>query len=296
MHDDKLKDLIPSILDSISSFFQPILHILYSIQLSLYQHLYASVHEYAVSQGLSNTDSVVDDCLHMYEPVRQKAETEIKSLREGKTAKIPVGETGMGKPGLFGRKGSQGTGLGGFGGAGKSKPPPPPPPAAPPAYSAQDTGSSRPSFKSSGSYSKAPPPPPPSVSPKPSSPALLSPNLGRQSSYGIPAGRTPSTSSVASINSVNSLNASNTLNSVNALSNAMNGKKKPPPPPAPKPSLSPKPEFVVAKYDFAGESEGDLPFRMGDRIRVLKKTESLEDWWEGESNGQRGMFPRNYCE
>jgi amphiphysin len=293
MHDEKLKDLIPSILDSISSFFHPILQTLYSIQLSLYQHLYASLHEYAVSQGLSNTDSVVDECLHMYEPVRQKAETEIKSLREGKTAKIPVGETGMGKPGLFARRTSQGTGLGGLG---KSKPPPPPPPAAPPAYSTHDTGSQRPSIKSSGSYGKTPPPPPSgSPKPKPSSSTLLSANLGRQPSYGIPAGRTPSTSSVTSINSLHSLNTSNPLNSVNPL-NSMNGKKKPPPPPAPKPSLTPKPEFVVAKYDFAGESEGDLQFSVGDRIKVLKKTESLDDWWEGERNGQRGMFPRNYCE
>lgn len=87
-------------------------------------------------------------------------------------------------------------------------------------------------------------------------------------------GRTPSSSSLASVDV----------------------KKKKPPPPPPKPSISPKPEFVVAKYDFSGESEGDLVFATGSRIKVIKKTDSLEDWWEGEFNGKRGQFPRNYCE
>jgi len=251
---------------------------MYSLQLDLFQHIYASVHEYALSQGLTNTDSVVEDCTQLYEPVRQRAETEIKSLREGKIAKIPVGGTaGMAKPGLFARKSSIGASAIGLG---KSKPPPPPPPpaAAPPAYSTQDTAV-RPSNKASGSY-KSPPPPPSSSSPKPASPATLSPNLGRQSSYGLQSAvRTPSPSSISS------------------SSTGTNGKKKPPPPPvAPKPSVSPKPEFVVAKYDFGGENEGDLPFKTGDRIKIVHKTESMEDWWEGECNGLRGMFPRNYCE
>ena len=52
---------------------------------------------------------------------------------------------------------------------------------------------------------------------------------------------------------------------------------------------------MVAQYDFAGEGTGDLAFRVGDRIKVIKKTGSLEDWWEGELHGARGMFPRNYC-
>ncbi|RMZ68028.1 SH3 domain signaling [Pyrenophora seminiperda CCB06] len=32
-----------------------------------------------------------------------------------------------------------------------------------------------------------------------------------------------------------------------------------------------------------------------DRIRVVKKTESSQDWWEGEINGRQGSFPANYC-
>lgn len=54
--------------------------------------------------------------------------------------------------------------------------------------------------------------------------------------------------------------------------------------------------YVTALYDFGGQSAGDLAFREGDRIRVLKKTESTDDWWEGELRGVKGSFPANYVE
>ncbi|KLJ10543.1 hypothetical protein EMPG_14091 [Blastomyces silverae] len=71
-------------------------------------------------------------------------------------------------------------------------------------------------------------------------------------------------------------------------------KKKPPPPP-PR-AASSHAVFVTALYDFPGQGAGDLAFREGDRIRVLKKTESTDDWWEGELRGVKGSFPANYCE
>lgn len=73
------------------------------------------------------------------------------------------------------------------------------------------------------------------------------------------------------------------------------GKKKPPPPP-PKRIPSTQGFFVTALYDFAGEGQGDLSFREGDRIKVIKKTESTDDWWEGELKGAQGSFPANYCQ
>lgn len=68
-------------------------------------------------------------------------------------------------------------------------------------------------------------------------------------------------------------------------------KKKPPPPPPPKPR---RPEMVVADYDFAG-GVGDLSFSAGDMIRVIKRTATDQDWWEGELHNLRGHFPANYC-
>ena len=53
---------------------------------------------------------------------------------------------------------------------------------------------------------------------------------------------------------------------------------------------------AVALYSFAGEEAGDLPFRKGDVITILKKSESQNDWWTGRVNGVEGIFPANYVE
>lgn len=72
-------------------------------------------------------------------------------------------------------------------------------------------------------------------------------------------------------------------------------KKKPPPPP-PRPSPGIQATYVTALYDFGGQGQGDLAFREGDRIRVIKKTDSTDDWWQGELRGVKGSFPANYCQ
>ena len=79
------------------------------------------------------------------------------------------------------------------------------------------------------------------------------------------------------------------------LAAAAAGKKKPPPPP-PKKNLSNQSLWVTAMYDFAGQGQGDLSFREGDKIKVIKKTGSTDDWWEGELKGMVGPFPANYVQ
>ena len=67
--------------------------------------------------------------------------------------------------------------------------------------------------------------------------------------------------------------------------------KRAPPPPPP---LKPKPksvQYVVALYDFAPQADGDLEFHVGDRIEVVERTPSQEDWWTGRLNGKQGVFP-----
>ncbi|RFU26393.1 hypothetical protein B7463_g9943, partial [Scytalidium lignicola] len=71
-------------------------------------------------------------------------------------------------------------------------------------------------------------------------------------------------------------------------------KKKPPPPP-PKRLGSDNALYAVALYGFEGQGDGDLQFREGDRIRVVRKTDSTQDWWVGELRGAKGNFPANYC-
>ena len=70
-------------------------------------------------------------------------------------------------------------------------------------------------------------------------------------------------------------------------------KKRPPPPPKKK-NLS-QYLYAEALYDFTGEGQGDLSFKEGDMIQVVKKTDSTDDWWEGRLNGVLGSFPANYC-
>ncbi|KAL3229731.1 LAS seventeen-binding protein 3 [Nakaseomyces bracarensis] len=53
---------------------------------------------------------------------------------------------------------------------------------------------------------------------------------------------------------------------------------------------------AVALYSFAGEEAGDLPFRKGDVITIIKKSDSQNDWWTGKVNGREGIFPANYVE
>lgn len=74
-------------------------------------------------------------------------------------------------------------------------------------------------------------------------------------------------------------------------------KKAPPPPPPPKRGVVARQpeEFVVAQYAFSGQGAGDLSFREGDRIRIVKRTATDQDWWVGELGGVRGNFPANYC-
>ena len=73
-------------------------------------------------------------------------------------------------------------------------------------------------------------------------------------------------------------------------------KKKPPPPVPAKRLPSYQAQYVTALFDFDGQNAGDLTFREGDKIRVVKKTDSTDDWWDGELRGRTGAFPANYVQ
>ncbi|KAJ3129465.1 hypothetical protein HK098_001232 [Nowakowskiella sp. JEL0407] len=51
---------------------------------------------------------------------------------------------------------------------------------------------------------------------------------------------------------------------------------------------------AIALYDFKGERPDDLPFKKGDIITVIKKTDSTNDWWTGRVGNKQGDFPANY--
>ncbi|XP_053316995.1 SH3 domain-containing YSC84-like protein 1 [Spea bombifrons] len=54
--------------------------------------------------------------------------------------------------------------------------------------------------------------------------------------------------------------------------------------------------IAIAVYPFEGQQPGDLSFQVGDKITVLTKTDSKDDWWEGKLRRNVGIFPANYVE
>ena len=83
-------------------------------------------------------------------------------------------------------------------------------------------------------------------------------------------------------------------------------KKGPPPgrPAAPKPQFqsmqsrkaSAGPGQAIAKFTFDADQPGDLGFKKGDIITIVKKTQNETDWWTGRIGDREGIFPSNYVE
>jgi amphiphysin len=112
--------------------------------------------------------------------------------------------------------------------------------------------------------------------------STIASNLSDRNDYSSRPGRTPSP-------------AITPTSSATASAIAAKKKKPPPPPPPKRIGTNTRDEFVVAQFAFAGQGDGDLSFREGDRIRIVKKTATDQDWWVGELDGIRGSFPANYC-
>ncbi|GAA5840539.1 hypothetical protein JCM9279_007359 [Rhodotorula babjevae] len=72
------------------------------------------------------------------------------------------------------------------------------------------------------------------------------------------------------------------------------GKRAPPPPPG-RPGA--QKEYATALYDYAATADGDLSFNAGERIEIVKRTESANDWWVGRrEDGSEGNFPSSYVQ
>ncbi|XP_012577557.1 PREDICTED: SH3 domain-containing protein 21, partial [Condylura cristata] len=54
------------------------------------------------------------------------------------------------------------------------------------------------------------------------------------------------------------------------------------------------PETYRVLFDYQPEAPDELALRRGDVVKVLRKTTEDKGWWEGESQGRRGVFPDNF--
>lgn len=76
--------------------------------------------------------------------------------------------------------------------------------------------------------------------------------------------------------------------------------RKPTRPTAPKPVFgqltgqgpSLRSDQAVALYTFDADQDGDLGFKKGEIITILKRTDKAEDWWTGRIGDRVGIFPR----
>ncbi|CAP80592.1 hypothetical protein E8E15_000774 [Penicillium rubens] len=79
--------------------------------------------------------------------------------------------------------------------------------------------------------------------------------------------------------------------------------RRPTRPTAPKPVFQQKTgaaqlrsDQAVALFTFDADQEGDLGFKKGEIITIMKRTDKAEDWWTGRIGDRVGIFPSNYVE
>ncbi|KAK2736827.1 hypothetical protein FQN55_001416 [Onygenales sp. PD_40] len=63
---------------------------------------------------------------------------------------------------------------------------------------------------------------------------------------------------------------------------------------APPPVAAEPGRTATAQYDYEAAEDNELSFPEGAKIENIEFPD--EDWWHGEYNGQRGLFPSNYVE
>ncbi|KAL5335854.1 DUF500-domain-containing protein [Aspergillus crustosus] len=53
---------------------------------------------------------------------------------------------------------------------------------------------------------------------------------------------------------------------------------------------------AIALYTFDADQDGDLSFKKGEVITIVKRTDKKEDWWTGRIGDRVGIFPANYVD
>ncbi|KAL2826121.1 hypothetical protein BDW59DRAFT_145531 [Aspergillus cavernicola] len=53
---------------------------------------------------------------------------------------------------------------------------------------------------------------------------------------------------------------------------------------------------AIALFTFDADQDGDLGFKKGEIITIVKRTDKKEDWWTGRIGDRVGIFPANYVD
>ena len=94
-------------------------------------------------------------------------------------------------------------------------------------------------------------------------------------------------------------NPKETFDGMGSRRSTMGADGKPTRPTAPKPQFKPKPaagslkpDQAVALFTFDAAQSGDLGFKKGEIITIVKRTDNATDWWTGKIGNREGIFPR----
>jgi hypothetical protein len=290
--DENLRNTLPRLLTTVFSLLPHLLAAQIQIQNSLLAHYYTQIASYCTEENFPNPSPPMDEVIRFWEDAFKPTQREAESIGMLATGKA-VRQSMHLEP----------NGHGHANGHGFRRP-------SNQSYSRGTSVSPARALPPSPNYDVKPSRISPSRSPSttslltltPSEPPVQNPSTASAHTPGLqsftPAGptadyfsrdRQPSSHS----NSIPS-SLTGTGISTPSLSAQISSKKKPPPPP---PRISSHQHvFVTALYDFDGQGDGDLIFKEGDRIRIVKKTDSTDDWWQGELRGVKGAFPANYCQ
>lgn len=296
--DEHLRQVLPPILVAVFSLLPYILAAQIEIQNTLLGHYYTSVYTYCSQEGFPNPAPPMDEVVRLWSDAFLPVQREVESLSMiacGKAVRMPMALQDKPSNGYLSNGNRRPSAHSALSARGHSPSPARKLPPSP-EYDNKPTKISS-SPLPSGNFLLSPTEQTPaSTSPASSSvyqtPMSAFSPAGPNTDYFSRDRQASNTShALATPSSMSSL-ASSTATSTLPI-----GKKKPPPPPPP-PRMNSQQNwnFVTALYDFGGQGEGDLVFKEGDRIRVLKQTESKDDWWQGELKGVKGAFPANYCE
>ncbi|KAJ5223464.1 hypothetical protein N7468_008006 [Penicillium chermesinum] len=301
--DDDLRNRLPTLISLVFSLAPFILHAQIEIQNRMLAHYYTVLHTYCEEEGFPSPPPSMDQIVYDWEIAHQPISDRIESmgcLTQGKAIRqVQQNQQKPKRPSLGERSNTIASTPSNV----RTAPPPfgmPKPPFAADTRPASPSSSyltPRGSISVASSASSSHLPyggdfytPPPEVTPRvgsePEQPASKPLRPTGLTTF-APAG--PNVDHFR----LTHQHSAPVVPTVDPLFAAAVSKPRPPPPPPPRPATV---QYVTALYDFDGQNQGDLVFREGDRIKVLTKTDSTDDWWDGELRGVKGAFPANYVE
>lgn len=57
-----------------------------------------------------------------------------------------------------------------------------------------------------------------------------------------------------------------------------------------------KNEYYKVAFEYKADNNDELELLVGEYIKIISKNTADDGWWEGEVNGKKGVFPKNFVE